>query len=119
MGIKRLIVGIHDRSENKLSALNEKHMQAFSGFVKRIESVPVEKLPKMYRSWDSSLLLLFIYLFLEKIKQELAKLPEGTVLVSELLPGSLEFKFEVIRSPKTTAEEYNFLIESFISHAWL
>uniref|UniRef100_A0A1I8BS39 Decapping nuclease n=1 Tax=Meloidogyne hapla TaxID=6305 RepID=A0A1I8BS39_MELHA len=61
----------------------------------------------------------FLYQFLQAVKNYLDMAPEGTILLSERLPTSTEFNFKLFEEGSAEAAVYEVINNEFKSHGWL
>ena len=86
--------------------------------LQKVEEHKVDELPyKFNPDWNSNICMAFLYHFLEQLKQKLSLLPEGSFLLIEPEPDSMEFKFSIMDESEMDAIKFfgtEFAVSIFI-----
>ena len=75
--------------------------------LRKVERQEVDELPNKFSpDWNPNVCMAFVHHFLEQLKQELSLLPEGSFLLIEPEPNSMEFKFSIMDESEMDAIKF-------------
>ena len=75
--------------------------------LQKVERQEVDELPyKFNPDWNPNVCMTFLHYFLEQLKQKLSLLPEGSFLLIEPEPKSMEFKFSIMNESEMDAIKF-------------